>query len=235
MSLENRVLQVLERISLSAQKSGRSPQDVGLVAVSKGQSHSTVREAHAMGVHHFGENYIQEYRSKAKSLEDLKIKWHFIGVLQSKKIKDIVGHFTLIHSVDRIKLIDEIDKRSVDKNQVQKILLQINFSKEDSKSGFLEDEAPEVLERIQNYKGIQVCGLMLMPKVVGDGELNRYIFSRAKNCAITWERYLSSGHYLSELSMGTSQDFEVAIEEGATLVRVGSCLLGPRIITRKEF
>ena len=229
MFLKDRVSEVLERVSLAAQKSGRSEKSICLLAVSKRQTCSTIREAFHLGIGHFGENYVQEYRDKIKYLEDLKINWHFIGPLQSNKTKDVVGNFAMIHSVDRIKIIREIGRRSVEREHIQKILLQVNFSNEDSKSGFSEEEVPGILEQIQYHKGLQICGLMLMPKPVDEGELNRHIFSRAKNCSIAWEKYLSRGHHLQELSMGTSQDFEVAIEEGATIVRIGSTLLGPRI------
>lgn len=228
MSLEDRVSQVMEKISLATQKSGRSEKDVQLVAVSKRQSYSIIRKSFHLGIHDFGENYVQEYQDKKESLQDLKINWHFIGSIQSKKIKDIVGNFIMIHSVDRTKIMHEMDKQSFHKNCIQKILLQVNFSREESKSGFSEKEIPYVLEKTQSYKGLQVCGLMLMPNSVNDGELNRPVFSRARNCARIWAKYLSDGHHLNELSMGTSQDFETAIEEGATIIRIGTHLLGPR-------
>ena len=170
MFLKDRVSRVLEKISSAAQKSGRSQRGICLLAVSKRQAHSKVREAFYLGVRHFGENYIQEYKDKVKYLEDLKINWHFIGPLQSKKVKDVIGNFSTIHSVDRMKVIREMDRRFIDKGYIQKIFLQVNFSNEKSKSGFSEKEIPNILETIQCHKGLQICGLMVMPKPVDNGK-----------------------------------------------------------------
>ena len=222
MSLKKRVCQIQKRISLAQKKT-----KICLLAASKKQSVATMREAFDLGIHHFGENYVQEYREKVKHLKDLKIHWHFIGSLQSNKTKDVVGSFSIIHSVDRKKILQEINKWALEKNCIQKILLQVNFSMEESKSGFFEKEIPSILEILPSQKGVQVCGLMLMPKP-GHHEVNRPIFARAKICAMKWNKYLTDGHHLTELSMGTSQDFEVAIQEGATIVRIGSKLLGSR-------
>ena len=244
--MKDRLSQVRERIALSAERSGRSPDDICLLTVSKKQPPSRIEEALRLGLCHFGENYLQEYRSKSRALAHTflnsssepsgrlssatqpKIHWHFIGPLQSNKVKDAVGEFEIIHSVDRKKVFDEIEKQSCRKDCVQPILLQLNLSGEESKSGFLETEVPLILEELQDCRGLQLYGLMLMPNPVADGELNRPVFAHLRSCSLLWSKYLSDPHHLSELSMGTSQDFEVAIEEGATIIRLGSLILGPR-------
>ncbi len=231
MLLKDRVAQVLEKVFLSSEKSGRSGKDICILAASKKHPPPLIREAFHCGLCNFGENYIQEYHDKVKVLDDLKIIWHFIGPLQSNKVKSIVGTFAMIQSVGRLKILHEIHRQSMKKNLVQKILLQVNFSKEKSKSGFFEEEIPSVLEAAQSCRGLQVCGLMVMPPPVNHEECNRAIFARAKSESELWKKYLNHEHHLGELSMGTSQDFSIAIEEGATMVRLGSLLLGPRKIS----
>ena len=246
MSLKDRLSQVRKRVTLAAERSGRSPEDIRLLAVSKKQSPLRIKEALRLGLCHFGENYLQEYKSKSQALAHTslsssgepsgrlspstqpKIHWHFIGPLQSNKVKDVVGEFEMIHSVDRKKIFDEIERQSFQKDCVQPILLQLNLSGEESKSGFSEMEVPWVLEELQGCRGLRLYGLMVMPKPVTDGELNRPVFAHLRSCSLLWSKYLSDPHHLGELSMGTSQDFEVAIEEGATIIRLGSLVLGHR-------
>lgn len=218
MSLENNLNKIKSKIEISAKKSGRSASDIEILAVTKTWPAEKVRQAYALGLRHFGENYIQEALPKLNELSDLKdINWHFIGHLQSNKIKNILGKFKYIHSVDRPSLIQELNKKLV---EPQDILLEVQFIKEEQKSGAVLEDVPKLLDLIQSTKKLRLCGLMVMPPLKASENEKRRIFSKA--------RQLASSHSLSVLSMGTSDDFELAIEEGSTLVRLGTVLFGER-------
>lgn len=194
--------------------------NVQIIAVSKKQSIEKIRTLFFEGQRLFAENYVQEALKKQKELNDLKIEWHFIGHLQSNKVKSIVGHFELIHSIDSVKLIETINKVAKEKQLIQKILLQVNFSKETTKEGFDEPEVLPVLRNIKKYPHIQVLGLMTMPPLVDTPEENRIYFQKAAK--------LLRQTNLDVLSMGTSHDFSAAIQEGATYIRLGTILFGER-------
>lgn len=230
MSVENRIRDVKSKIFETCQRVGRKNSEVQLVAVSKKKSLSEIREAFECGQMHFGENYVQEALPKIEQLENLSIHWHFIGPLQSNKVRKIVGLVDLIHSVDRISLMKEISRQASQRGIRQKILLQVNVALEVSKSGIGIEELPMHMEEALKLEGIEVCGLMSMPPMTDVAEQNRRHFQRMKRLFVEIrERFFKdNSEAFSQLSMGTSQDFEIAIEEGATLVRVGSEIFGSR-------
>jgi pyridoxal phosphate enzyme (YggS family) len=183
-----------------------------------------------LGLHHFGENYCQEWQSKAAKLTERKseIFWHFIGHLQSNKVKEVVGHVEYIHTLDSLKLAAKVSKRAESLGLKQKALLEINLAAEDSKSGFLIEDLHDKFAELSALPGLAIRGLMCIPPVGPNAEASRPYFKKLKSLLDEWNRSGIFTPPLTELSMGMSQDFEVAIAEGATMIRVGTELFGPR-------
>jgi pyridoxal phosphate enzyme (YggS family) len=201
-------------------RAGRDPHDVMLIAVSKEVEASTVREAYEAGLRTFGESRVQEASKKAGELALEGIDWHMIGHLQKNKAKDAVRLFDLIHSVESVELLRLLNKYAEQAGEVQKVLLQVNISGEESKFGVSGDEVGELLRGSLGMDNIRVEGLMTIPSFFNNPEKARPYYKRL--------RELAGEHMLSELSMGMTGDFEVAIEEGATMVRVGTAIFGER-------
>ena len=225
MIAEN-LVEVRERISRAIQKSGREPDSVRLITVSKQISVDRIEEARAAGAVVFGENKIQEAIPKIEQMGAEGIFWHFIGHLQKNKIKFLDERFDLIHSVDSFELAEKIAKHYHSENRVQRILLQVNVSGEAAKFGMEPKELEKQMAEFFQLQGIQVEGLMTIPPFDSDPENSRRHFSRLRELREQYEK--QNGLPLNELSMGMSNDFEVAVEEGATLVRVGTAIFGPR-------
>jgi len=217
---------VRERIALAAERSGRAPSTVRLVAVSKTKPAGFIEAAIRAGVEIVGENYVQEALPKVEAVT-LPVQWHFIGHLQTKKARQIVGAFSMIHSVDSIKLAKELSRRALDMRTKLDILIQVNVSGEESKFGVAPHELGPLLEEIAPLEGVAVKGLMTMPPFFDQPEQARPFFARLRELAQSL-RGKVAGVSLDELSMGMSGDFETAIEEGATLVRVGTSIFGGR-------
>ena len=225
MIAEN-LVEVRERISQAIQKSGREPDSARLITVSKQISVDRIEEARAAGAVVFGENKIQEAIPKIEQMGAEGISWHFIGHLQKNKIKFLDERFDLIHSVDSFELAEKIAKHYHSENRVQRILLQVNVSGEAAKFGMEPKELEKQMAEFFQLQGIQVEGLMTIPPFDSDPENSRRHFSRLRELREQYEK--QNGLPLNQLSMGMSNDFEVAIEEGATLVRVGTAIFGPR-------
>ena len=225
MIAEN-LVEVRERISRAIQKSGREPDSARLITVSKQISVDRIEEARAAGAVVFGENKIQEAIRKIEQMGAEGIFWHFIGHLQKNKIKFLDERFDLIHSVDSFELAAKIAKHYHSENRVQRILLQVNVSGEAAKFGMEPKELEKQMAEFFQLQGIQVEGLMTIPPFDSDPENSRRHFSRLRELREQYEK--QNGFPLNELSMGMSNDFEVAVEEGATLVRVGTAIFGPR-------
>jgi pyridoxal phosphate enzyme (YggS family) len=227
MNIEKRLKNIKDRINKSAVTCGRDPKSIRLVAVSKTVPASLVKEAIDAGADILGENYIQETRTKFNELVAYSISWHFIGHLQTNKAKYAVRLFDLIHSVDSFKLARELDRQAKKINKVQEILIQINIAKEVSKSGADIESATQLVKDVSFLENISVKGLMIMPPFFNDPEKVRPYFSGLRNLRDQIHLTLK-GVELPELSMGLSNDFEVAIEEGATYVRIGTAIFGER-------
>jgi pyridoxal phosphate enzyme (YggS family) len=226
--LKERLNRINQRIVDAATGCGRAPETIRLVAVSKTVNVVRVAEAIDAGVDILGENYIQEARDKFNTLYDRPVKWHFIGHLQSNKAKYAVRMFDLIHSVESFKLATALDKEARKNGKVQAILIQVNISREETKSGIAETGAIELIAQISQLENVRVKGLMTMPPFFDAPELARPFFNqlaRLRNRIV--ERSIP-GVSMEELSMGMTGDFEVAIEEGATLVRIGTAIFGAR-------
>ena len=226
--LKNRLAQVKERIKKAAEACQRPPDAVRLVAVSKTKPADLVREAVEAGATDLGENYIQEARSKINALAACPVNWHFIGHLQSNKAKYAVRLFDLIHSVDSFKLAQELDKYARKNGKVQSILIQVNVAQEDSKSGVYEESALKLVRDVGRLENISVKGLMTIPPFFNAPEKVRPFFASLRKL----RDQIGAAHLpniaMEELSMGMTGDFEAAIQEGATLVRVGTAIFGDR-------
>lgn len=225
--LEDKILSVKKRIEEAARRSGRSPEDVKLVAVSKTFSESEISNALDLGIDNFGENYIPEAVEKIDALNEKRIQWHFVGHLQSNKVKTFVGKFSLLHSLDSMSVITELEKR-IPVGGFQRVLLQVQFVPEDSKSGVAPDEVPVFLQAIQASTKIRLEGLMVMPPIKMPTAEKRKLFRKVKEKQSEWKRLVDFPQKLDVLSMGTTHDFELAIEEGSTMVRIGSAIFGER-------
>lgn len=221
--------QVRARIVRAAERSGRAPDEVTLIAVSKTRPAAEIVEAHGAGQVCFGENYAQECAAKAAELAGLSgLEWHFIGRLQRNKAKYVTPFCTLIHSVDTVALAEEISRRAARDGRGQPILLQVDLAGEEAKGGCPEAELGQLVEAVSELPGVDWQGLMVITPFGEDPETARPYYRRL--CAKRQE-LLAQGvapGRLRHLSMGMSNDYEVAIEEGATLVRVGTAIFGPR-------
>jgi pyridoxal phosphate enzyme (YggS family) len=224
-TLEKNLIQVRKRIEHAAQRVGRDPTGIRLIAVTKTVGLESIREAVAAGATIFGENYVQEARHKIDEIGHTGLQWHFIGHLQTNKAHYAVRLFDLIHSVDSIKLAKELDRRATAEGKVVACLIEVNISREESKFGITEKKARELAREMQDLKNISLKGLMTMPPYFDDSEMARPYFIALRKLK---EEIALDGIPLPELSMGMSTDFEAAIEEGATMVRVGRAIFGER-------
>ncbi len=197
---------------------------VNIIAVSKNKPKSSILECFHSGQIDFGENRVQELCEKAKSLPD-EINWHMIGKLQRNKVKYIVSFIHLIHSVDSVKLLNEIDKQSKKINRIINVLIQVHIAKEKTKSGFSYDEAEILLSKKNNLKNINIIGLMGMSTFTSDKKIISDEFKKLNEFYVKWK----SKHNFSILSMGMSNDYMLAIENGSNLIRIGSLIFGSRI------
>lgn len=212
----------------SANRCGRNPQDIILIAVSKQKSVSLIGQVAGQGQMDFGENYVQEFLQKWSSLRHLPLRWHFVGHLQRRKVKDVVEKVHLIHSLDSFQLACEIEKRAMQRRTVQQCLVEVNTSLESSKSGLAQSEVSNFLKEISKFRYLQVTGLMTIPQLFDDPARGRPFFKALRDLR---ELINATGCYrtkLHHLSMGMSHDFGIAIEEGATIVRIGTAIFGTR-------
>ena len=221
-------IDVLEsRIQAACDRSGRKRDEVTLIAVSKMNPIDAVLIANDCGLTVFGENKVQEMCGKMDET-DRALEWHLIGHLQTNKVKYIVGRAAMIHSVDSVKLALEIEKESAKKNLITPILLEMNVANEESKFGLSADELLDTVNQISGMKHIKLCGLMTVAPYTEDPESNRKYFKKLKDLSVDINSKNIDNVNMSVLSMGMTGDFEVAIEEGATHIRVGTGIFGAR-------
>ena len=219
---------VVAAIRRAETRAGRPPGSVRLVAVTKSVPVERMQEGIGAGLSLIGENRLQEAQAKMAALASSPVRWHFIGHLQRRKVRSVIGRFELIHSVDSVELAEEIDRRAVDAGLCQDILLEVNIGEEPTKSGFHPDALIGVIPELPRLPHVRIRGLMAIPPPAADAESARPYFRRLRELArhIGQRQLPSVG--MAELSMGMSNDYEVAIEEGATLVRIGTALFGIR-------
>ncbi len=217
---------VLERIHKACERAGRKPEEVKLLGASKTVPPEKIREFYGCGLKVYGENRVQEFLKKFEALQDLNIEWHFIGYLQTNKVKYLMNKVVLIHSLDRKSLADEIQKRAQKAGITQNVLIEVNVGGEETKAGVEPQNLKELFEYTLSLQNLRVLGLMCIPPYLEDPEEVRPYFRRLRELKEELEREFNVK--LPHLSMGMSHDFEVAIEEGATIVRVGTALFGER-------
>jgi len=228
LKLKQGLEDVRERIRRAAASCNRDPNSIRLVAVSKTVSAEKVQEAIEAGATILGENYVQEAREKFDALVHYPVSWHFIGHLQSNKAKYAVRLFDLIHSVDSLKLARALDKEAKKVDKIQPVLVQVNIGAEDTKSGISAEETPQLVYDISQLENLALKGLMTMPPYFYQPEKVRPYFAALRKLRNQLQQQSIPNVSMEELSMGMSGDFEVAIEEGATLVRIGTAIFGER-------
>ncbi len=228
MDFQENIGHVRERIASACRRTGRRPEEVKLVAVSKTVPPELIRRAFEAGLRDFGENRVQEANAKRPALADLTVTWHMVGHLQSNKAKLARELFHVVHSVDSLRLAQKLDQAAVCADDKLPVLLQVNLGDELTKSGAREEEISQLAEQVGRLKTLELRGLMVLPPFFEDPEQARPFFRRLRELAKLLEALNLPNVSMQELSMGMSHDFEIAIEEGSTTVRIGTAIFGPR-------
>ncbi len=228
MDITVNMARVRERIAAACARAARSVEDVRLVAISKTVRPELIRRAYEAGIRDFGENRVQEAAAKRPSLSDLTVTWHLVGHLQTNKAKAARELFHWIHSLDSLRLAEKLDRSAVCSGERLEALIEVNLGAEQMKSGVREEEAARFAEELAQHPTLALRGLMVIPPLFDDPERTRPYFRRLRELARTIEAKKLPNVSMQHLSMGMSHDFEVAIEEGATMVRIGTAIFGPR-------
>jgi hypothetical protein len=223
-SVRENLLRVTEKIEKAALNVGRDPKEIKLVGVSKTVETDRIKEAIKAGITILGENYVQEAQMKIEEI-GRPVSWHFIGHLQSNKAKYAIRLFDMIHSLDSVSLAEELNRRAEQADRMMKVMIEVNLSKEATKFGTDEERVLSLAKRIQNLNLLSLEGLMTMPPYFDSPEMSRPYYIALRELK---ERMAKEGIPMKELSMGMSNDFEIAVEEGATYVRVGTAIFGAR-------
>ena len=226
-SIKDNIEEVKNNIAAACQEAGRAPEEVTLIAVSKTKPVELLREAYDCGCRDFGENKVQELLDKYEVMPK-DIRWHMIGHLQRNKVKYIIDKVDLIHSVDSIRLAETIEKEAAKHNITVNILIEVNVAGEESKFGLAPEDVPEFVLEVAKFRHIRVMGLMTIAPFVEDSEENRRIFQLLRKLSVDIEAKNVDNITMRILSMGMTNDYTVAVEEGATMVRVGTGIFGAR-------
>lgn len=227
-TIERRVQSVLAKIRSAAERAGRPAGTVRLVAATKTVGIEQIAEGVRAGLSILGENRVQEALTKIPAFNQGSVQWHFIGQLQRRKVRSVVGVFDLIHSVDSLELAQEINRRAGDAGHRQNVLLEVNIGNEPTKAGFRPDDVPQIVSGLASLSHISIRGLMAIPPPTPDPDSTRPYFRKLNELAKMIDAQHLPSVKMEELSIGMSNDYEVAIEEGATLVRVGTAIFGAR-------
>ncbi len=227
MSIKENLQIVEKNIQAACDRAGRDRNSVTLIAVSKTKPVSDIRECMECGITVYGENKVQEIRDKTEEIKE-PLHWHMIGHLQTNKVKYLPGKVDMIHSVDKISLAEEIEKQAVKNDIVMDVLCEVNMAGEDTKFGLTPEETPEFVRTIAKFPHVRVRGLMTIAPYTDDPETNRVYFRGLRELLKSLKEENIEGTQLDTLSMGMTGDYEVAIEEGATFVRVGTGIFGER-------
>ena len=228
MAIAQRLTVIRERIAAAARSAGRDPSSIRLVAVSKTFPASAVREAFQSGQREFGENRVQEALQKIEGLADLDVRWHLLGHLQTNKARKAAPAFAMIQSVDSVELLEKLDRAAADAGTAPDLLIQVDLAREATKFGAPPAEARRILDAAAGCTAARVTGLMTLPPVPDIPEDARPWFRQLRELRERWRSEGVPPAMLAELSMGMSGDFEVAVQEGATIVRVGTAIFGSR-------
>jgi len=224
--IKENYLKIIDRVYKACEKSRRKPEEIKILGAAKRQSPEKIKLAFELGVKLIGENYVQEAEKKILALKELPIEWHFIGRLQINKVKRAITLFSLIQTLDRINLAQEIQKQAEKRNLVVPVFIEVNVGKEPTKGGVEPEKLEEFIEEIKKFNRIKVKGLMCLPPYEENPEKVRPYFKKMREIFEKVKPYMNSE--FKELSMGTSNDFHIAIEEGATIIRIGEALFGKR-------
>jgi len=225
ITIEQRLQNIHERMASACRKAGRVVEEVRLLAVTKTFPPEAVDEACRAGLDHMGESRVQEARQKIP-LCSSRLTWHFIGHLQRNKVREAVEYFSMIHAIDSLRLLESVDNACAEAGKRMPVMLEVNVSGEASKYGIPPADVPQLLEAAGKFRNVDIVGLMTIPPFSAEQEDARKYFRKLRELRDQWA--VSSGFPLKELSMGMSHDFEVAIEEGATWIRLGSIIFGDR-------
>lgn len=226
--IKENLSRVQENIQNALIRSGRSKDDVTLIAVTKTVEAEAINEAISLGISNIGENKVQEINRKYDNIDE-NVNWHMIGHLQSNKVKYIIDKVNLIHSLDRLSLAKEINKRALQANLTKDVLIQVNVAEEDSKFGLKVEKVIPFIESILRFESIRVKGLMTMAPFTNNPDEVRFVFRDLRKLTLEIEKRNYENVEMKYLSMGMSNDYEVAIEEGANMVRIGTAIFGKRI------
>jgi pyridoxal phosphate enzyme (YggS family) len=226
--ISENIARVQERIATACRRAGRRPEDVRLVAISKTMPAERIRAAYEAGLRDFGENRVQEASAKRPELSDLAATWHLVGHLQSNKARPARELFHWFHALDSFRLAERLEHSAVGNGEKLPVLLEVNLGGEETKAGVREEEVRALAEQVSQLMTLKLRGLMVLPPFFDDPEQARPFFRRLRELAKTIDSAELPNVSMQELSMGMSHDFEVAIEEGATMVRVGTAIFGPR-------
>ncbi len=225
--MQKQLQEVIQKIEAACQRVGRDPKEVTLIAVSKTKPAEMVEEAYRLGVRDFGENKVQEIAAKSPVLPQ-DIRWHMIGHLQTNKIRTLLGKTVMIHSVDSVHLAEKLEEEAARQNLTVDILLEINVAREESKFGFFLEEAEDAVMKIRDFTHLRICGFMTSAPFVENAEENRDVFKKLNHFYVDMKSKNIDNTNMSVLSMGMTNDYEIAIEEGATMVRIGTAIFGAR-------
>jgi len=228
VSIKENIDEILKRTAAAAMRSGRSPEDITVIAVSKTVDAERAREAVEGGLVNLGENRVQELVSKYEQLSDIGVKWHLIGNLQKNKVKYIIDKTTLIHSVENLELANEINKRAQKNNIISNVLIELNIGEEESKFGLDEENVYSFVKDMEQFENIKVLGLMTVAPFSENPEDIRWVFKKMKGIYDKISGMKLKNTEMKYLSMGMTNDFEIAIEEGANIVRIGTAVFGAR-------
>jgi PLP dependent protein len=227
-TIADRLAGIRARIAAAARSAGRDPSSIRLVAVSKTFPIEAIREAYAAGQREFGENRVQEALQKIASGADLDIRWHLLGHLQTNKVRKAAPAFSTIHSVDGVELLQKIDAAAADEGRTPELLIQVDLAGEATKFGVPPSDVPQLFDAAARCRAARVTGLMTLPPVPESPEDARPWFRRLRELRDEWRAAGVAPSMLAELSIGMSGDFEVGIEEGSTMVRIGTAIFGTR-------
>jgi len=229
VSIKENIDEIIKRKNEAALRCGRNPEDITIIAVSKTVDGSRAREAVMGGLENLGENRVQEIMNKYDELQDLQVKWHMIGHLQKNKVKYIIDKVEFIHSVESIELAAEINKRASQHNIISNILIELNIGEEESKFGINEISVYEFVSSMEQFENIKVMGLMTVAPYCENPEDVRWVFKKMKEIFDKISSMNLKNTQMKYLSMGMTNDFEIAIEEGSNIVRIGTAVFGKRI------
>ncbi len=228
MDIKENIDIILNRVEKAAKNSGRSIEDITVIAVSKTVDAEKAKQAIVGGLSNLGENRVQEFVNKYEQLSDMNIKWHMIGHLQKNKVKYIIDKAELIHSIENIDLANEVNKRAKQHEIMSKVLIELNIGEEDSKFGINAENVYDFIKEINQYENIMVMGLMTVAPYAENPEEVRWVFKKMKEIYDNISKMQLKNTDMKYLSMGMTNDFEIAIEEGSNMVRIGTAIFGSR-------